>query len=63
MNKNKAIRDYAKKKGVLLWQIAERYGVNDSNFSRKLRREMPEAEKERIMRIIDEIHDARRDQQ
>ena len=56
MQANQKIRDYAKSKGVLLWEIAERVEVNDSNFSRKLRRELPDEEQERIMRIIDEIH-------
>lgn len=53
--KNCEIRAYAKQKDVLLWQIADRLGINDGNFSRKLRHELPEAEKERIRNIIDEV--------
>lgn len=53
--KNQAIRSYAKQKGVKLWQIAERLGINDGNFSRKLRRELPEAEQTQLMRIVDEL--------
>ena len=49
------IREIAKKRGVRLWQIAERYGVTDGNFSRKLRRELPDAEKQKILRIISEL--------
>lgn len=52
---NNDIRTRAKKAGVRLWQIAERYGINDGNFSRKLRRELPQQEKEKILRIIDEL--------
>ena len=52
---NAAVRETAKSKGVKLWEIAERYGCNDSNFSRKLRRELPECEREKILCIIDEI--------
>ena len=49
---NKTIRDIAKAHGIRLWQIAEVYGCNDGNFSRKLRRELPESEQQRIMEII-----------
>ena len=53
--KNSEIRAYAKQKDVLLWQIADRLGINDGNFSRKLRHELPDEEKERIRNIIDEV--------
>ncbi len=59
MQTNQKIRNYAKSKGVLLWEIAEIIGVNDGNFSRKLRRELSNEEQARIMRIIDEIHKTR----
>ena len=49
---NKEIRRAAKSAGVCLWQVAERIGVNDGNFSRKLRRELPSQEKEKILGII-----------
>ena len=52
---NKDIRDAAKRAGVCLWQIAEQLGVNDGNFSRKLRRELPAQEKEKILKIIGDI--------
>lgn len=53
--KNNDIREAAKKAGVFLWQIAAEYGVNDSNFSRKLRQELPVAEKEKIFAIIKQL--------
>jgi hypothetical protein len=53
--KNKDIREAAKRQGVFLWQIADRLDLHDSNFSRKLRKELPDEEKERIIKIIDEI--------
>ena len=37
---NKEIRDYAKAKRIKLWQIAAELGLNDGNFSRKLRFEL-----------------------
>lgn len=52
---NKEIREAAKAAGVKLWQIASALGINDGNFSRKLRRELPQEEKTRIMGIIDAI--------
>lgn len=56
---NEEIRKAAKKNGVKLWEIAEKLGVNDSNFSRKLRRELPEADQERVISIINAIAAAR----
>lgn len=53
--KNSDIKDAAKTAGVKLWQIAEAYGMQDSNFSRKLRRELPEAEKKEILAIIERL--------
>lgn len=52
---NNDIRTRAEKAGVRLWQIAEKVGINDGNFSRKLRRELPQEEKEKIFRIIVEL--------
>ena len=53
--KNVRIREVAKRAGVYLWEIAERWGCNDGNFSRKLRRELPAAEQEKIIAIIAEV--------
>lgn len=52
---NKEIRDAAKEAGICLWQVAEKLGVNDGNFSRKLRRELPPAEREKVLNIIREL--------
>ena len=49
---NKEIRSAARDAGVRLWQVAERIGMNDGNFSRKLRRELPDQEKKEILEII-----------
>lgn len=53
--KNVKIREEAKRAGVYLWEVAERWGCNDGNFSRKLRRELPEDEREKILAIIEEV--------
>ena len=52
---NKEIRDYAKAKRIKLWQIAAELGLNDGNFSRKLRFELSAETKVKIFRIIDEL--------
>lgn len=52
---NQTIRERAKQAGVFLWEIAERYGVADTNFSKKLRRELPPEQQNEILRIIDEL--------
>lgn len=53
--KNNDIRKAAKIAGVFLWQIAAELGMNDGNFSRKLRKELPSAEKEKILAIIERL--------
>lgn len=52
---NKAIKDAARIQGVKLWEIAERLGICDTTFSRKLRRQLQPEETERILAIIEEI--------
>ncbi len=52
---NIIIREAARNQGVKLWEIADRIGLNDGNFSRKLRKELPEEEQKTILRIIDDI--------
>ena len=52
---NKDIREAAKRAGVYLWQVADALGVNDGNFSRKLRKELPREEKEKVLEIIDHL--------
>ena len=52
---NHEIREAARKANVFLWQIAEALGMNDGNFSRKLRKELSPEEKEKILGIINSI--------
>lgn len=52
---NKEIRTAAKSAGIRLWQVAAAYGISDGNFSRKLRQELPQEEKQKIMAIIDRL--------
>lgn len=43
---------YAKEHGIKLWQIAEVWGCNDGNFSRKLRR-LSDDDVIRVKTIVD----------
>lgn len=52
---NQNVRNHAKKQGVRLWQIAAELGINDGNFSRKLRQELSDEEQQRIILIIDTL--------
>lgn len=52
---NQDIRRTAAGAGVKLWQIAEELGIADCNFSRKLRKELLQEEKERILAIIERL--------
>ena len=52
---NREIKSAAKKAGVYHWEIAERLGIQDSAFSRKLRRELPPEERGKILSIINDL--------
>lgn len=52
---NLDIRNEIKAAGLYFWQVADALGINDGNFSRKLRHELPDKEKTRIRAIITEL--------
>lgn len=52
---NQEIRRAAESAGVRLWQIADALGISDSSFSRKLRKEFPQDEREKIISIIERL--------
>lgn len=52
---NLQIRKKAKQSNIHLWQIANKLGITDSTFSRKLRFELPKEETQKILDIIDEL--------
>ena len=56
---NEDIRRTAKQFGVRLWEIGEAMGLNDGNFSRKLRHELPAKDKERVLGIINQLASGR----
>lgn len=52
---NLDIRRAINEAGLMLYQVADKYGCNDGNFSRKLRREFSTEEKVRLIDIIEEL--------
>lgn len=53
---NKDIKTAAKQANVPLWRLAEEvYHMTDSQFSRKLRYELPEAEKQKLLEAIERL--------
>jgi hypothetical protein len=41
--------------GVKHYEVADALGIADTSFSRKMRKELPEAMKSKILSIIDEL--------
>lgn len=56
---NESLKKYAKSKGVKLWEIADRLGIADSNFSRMLRHELSAEKSIQIKQIIEDIAKSR----
>lgn len=52
---NTDIRAEIMNSGIKHWQIAEKLGIHEGNFSRKLRHELPDDDKEKIRTIIKEL--------
>lgn len=53
--KNNEIREEIKAANLRFWQVAEKFGLNDGNFSRKLRHELSDADKTKIREIIADL--------
>ncbi|MDQ0339698.1 hypothetical protein J2S00_002491 [Caldalkalibacillus uzonensis] len=53
LERNQDIRQL--KKGIPNWLIAERLGIHENTFIRKLRKELPKEEKLKILAVIDEL--------
>ncbi len=53
--RNQDIRNEVTNAGLKLWQIAEKLGINDGNFSRMLRKELSDEKKAEIRAIIEEL--------
>lgn len=49
------IKELIHSAGVKCWQVAERWGLSDGNFSRRLRKPFSADEVERVKAIIAEL--------
>lgn len=52
---NAYIRAAANRAGVYLYSIAYRLGISENTMTRRLRRELPDEEKEQIKGVIAEL--------
>ena len=52
---NTDIRTTAKENGVRFWEIAKHLKISEPTMTRKLRKELPDSEKQEIFKIIDEL--------
>ena len=52
---NNELKLYAASKGVRLWQVADKFGVTDAMFSRRLRKEFNNGDAELFRKFVDEI--------
>ena len=52
---NQEIREYAAKNGIYLWEIALALGISEPTLTRKLRTELPDRDREEIIRIINDL--------
>lgn len=52
---NADVREHAKNSGVYLYQIAAAMGISEPTMTRKLRFELPESEKKKLLAVIDHI--------
>ncbi len=53
--KNLDIRRKLKELKVMQWQVADKLDISEMTLVRKLRYELPEAEKQKIFAIIEEL--------
>lgn len=53
--RNLYVRNMISDSDLKYWEIAEKLGITDSTFSRKLRKEFSEKEKDKIIEIINEL--------
>jgi len=58
MRSNEEIRRAIGAAGLKQYQVASALGMLDGNFSRKLRDELPQKEKERILQVIKRLERA-----
>jgi predicted XRE-type DNA-binding protein len=51
--RHKEIRNAMKQKGIAQWKLGELLGISENTVNRKLRKELSEEEKQKILAVID----------
>lgn len=49
------VKELIKSNGLKCWQVAQEWGLHDSNFSRKLRKPFNESDIERLYEIVKKL--------
>ena len=57
---NEALKRQARAENVFLWEVAEQFGISESTFCKRLRRELPPEERALVMKKIREIAETKR---
>ena len=52
---NNDIRGKIEENNIRYWEVAAALGITDGNFSRKLRQELSDEEKEKVFHAIDRL--------
>ena len=55
MKANIDIRNKAKECGVYLWEVAQELGEAESEFFKRMRKELPFSERKRIIKAIEAV--------
>ena len=53
--KGSEVRQYILDNWILLWKVADKLGMSDGNFSRKLRHNFSEEDYNKIVSAVDEL--------
>ena len=49
------VKQYARQRGIKLWEIAERVGIAPEIMSKRLRHEFSPEERQKVLEVIDEL--------
>lgn len=60
MDRNQELKEKIKSKNIKLWEVAEKLGIHDSNFSRILRYQLNDEQYAKISDAIKELESDRK---
>lgn len=59
LSANKDVRDALRARKLPQWRLADALGIHEETLSRKLRRELPDDEKARMLSAINQIEEVK----